>query len=163
METEESGLAELIERGGIYRNIQGTILREVLTALVKIIPPIPTVPPDRLLEAVLEREALMSTSTGRCIALPHPRNPLINAENKQFTALAFLKNPVDWNSLDGERVDTLFFIVSASAKQHLHTLSEINFFCRNNDFYRLLKNRANDKDILQFIRETEESWKTGKP
>jgi len=162
METEGTGLAELIERGGIYRNITGTTSREVLTALVKIIPPIPTVSSDKLLEAVLEREALMSTSTGRCIALPHPRNPLINAESRQFTALAFLKNPVDWNSLDGERVDTLFFIISASAKQHLRTLSEINFFCRHNEFYQLLKNRANDKDILQFIRVTEESWKTDK-
>ena len=159
----ETGLAELIERGGVYRNITGTTSREVLTALVKIIPPIPTVPPDKLLDTVLEREALMSTSTGKGIALPHPRNPLINTESRQFTALAFLKNPVDWNSLDGEKVDTLFFIVSASPKQHLHTLSEINFFCRNNDFYQLLKNRANDKDILQFIRETEESWKTDKP
>ena len=162
METAETGLAELIKRGGVHRNIQGTTFREVLTALVETIPPVPAVQSDKLLEAVLEREALMSTSTGRCIALPHPRHPLLNTESGQFTALAFLKNPVDWYSLDGEKVDTLFLIISASAKQHLHTLSEINFFCRHNGFYQLLKNRAGDEDILQFIRETEESWKTDK-
>ena len=159
MDTTETWLAELINRGGVYRDIPGTTCREVLTALVKVIPPIPTVPVDSLLQAVLEREALMPTSTGRGIALPHPRNPLVKTENEQFTALAFLKNPVDWNSLDGERVDTLLFIVSASAKQHLRTLSEINFFCRQNDFCQLLKKRTKQEDILQYIRETEKSWR----
>ena len=154
----QTSLAGLIKRGGIHRDVQGTTIQEVLSSLITAIPSIPSVQADGLLWAVLEREALMSTSIGNGIALPHPRNPLVTDDNEQFTALAFLKHPVDWNSLDGERVDTILLIVSSSAKQHLHTLSEINFFCRQEDFRRLLKNRDKPEDILKYISETETNW-----
>ena len=153
------GLAELLKQGGVFRDIEGNTSREVLTGLIQALPPVPPISRETLLEAVLEREALMSTGIGRGIAIPHPRNPIITAADGQFTALAFLKNPVDWDSLDGERVDTLLLVVSASAKQHLHVLSEITFFSRQENFCRLLRERASLEDILRFIREAEGSWK----
>ena len=155
----EGWLAELIKRGGLYQDIPGANPREVLSALIAALPAIPSVKADKLLEAVLEREALMPTGIGKGIALPHPRNPLLQSEHEQFTALAFLKQPVDWNSLDGERVDTLLLIASATAKGHLRTLSEITFFCRQEDFSRLLKERAPLEALLRFIREAEKNWK----
>jgi PTS system nitrogen regulatory IIA component len=100
----------------------------------------------------------MSTGIGKGIALPHPRNPLVQPGSGQFVALAFLEHPVGWNSLDGEQADTLLLIVSASAKEHLQTLSKINFFCRQEDFYRLLKARPQKEEILRYIRETEKTW-----
>ena len=159
MDEEITGLAELIKRGGIYRNIQGTSPKEVLSALVTLVPSIPAVPADRLLNAFMEREALMSTSIGKGIALPHPRNPLAMEKDREFTALAFLKNPINWNSLDGGRVDTLLLIVSASAKQHLHSLSEINYFCRDEIFFKMLKEHTRPEDILDYITEAEKNWK----
>ena len=157
--TIEEGLADLIERGGIYLDVPGTTPREVLTALIAALPVISSVPGNRLLEAILDREALISTSIGNGIALPHPKNLLVTEDREQFTVLAFLKNPVDWNSLDGKEVDTLLLIVSASAKQHLGTLSEMNFFCCQKDFLRLLKERVSLEELLCFIRETEKNWK----
>lgn len=159
MDETKRGLAELIERGGVYSGLQGTTAREVISALIKAVPPVPEVPQDKLLKAVLEREELMSTGIGQGIALPHPRNPLAGEDSGQFVALAFLKNPVDWNSLDGERVDTLLLIVAASAKQHLKTMSEITFLCRQKDFCELLKKRASLKELLRFIAEAETNWK----
>jgi len=153
------GLAELIKRGGVYKDIKGSNPREVLSALIASLPPIPSVPAGKLLEAVLEREALMPTGIGGGIALPHPRNPLASQDSEQFAALAYPELPIDWNSLDGERVDTLLLIVSASAKQHLQTLSEITFFCRQEEFCRLLKKRASLEELTHFIIETERNWK----
>ena len=152
------GLAELINRGGIYRDVQGSNPREVLSTLIGVLPPVPSFSADELLEAVLEREALMSTGIGGGIALPHPRNPLACSDSEQFAVLAFLKEAVDWHSLDGEKVDTLLLVVSASAKQHLQTLSEITFFCRHENFYHLLKERASLDKLLSFIREAEKNW-----
>ena len=151
-------LAELIKRGGIYRDIPGTVPGEVLSALVKAFPVFPSVRKEKLLEAVLEREALVPTAVGNGIALPHPRNPLISEEGGQFTALAFLENPVDWNALDGKPVDTLLFIVSSSAKGHLGTLSELTFFCRQEKFIRLLRERVPLEELLRFITEAEKNW-----
>ena len=156
---EISGLAELIERGGIYRGVAGTTSREVLNALVKTLPPVLPIPADTLLQAILEREELMSTGIGEGIALPHPRNPLVSGETEQFAALAYLETPVNWNSLDGKPVETLLLIVSASAKTHLRVLSEISFFSREEEFRRLLRERSSLEDLLFFIRETEKNWR----
>jgi len=152
-------LAELIGRGGRYTNLRGTNPKDVLEAFIVALPPIPSVQADKLLTAVLEREALMPTGIGGGIALPHPRNPLAESESGQFVALGFLESSVNWNSLDGEKVDTLLLIVSSSAKQHLQTLSEITFFCRQKDFCRLLKERAPLEEVLRFITEAEKNWK----
>ena len=158
MESKNFSLAELIERGGVYRNVKGSTPREVLSALVDSLPPIPSIPADGLFKAVLEREALMSTGAGGGIALPHPRNPIAGSEPEQFVALAFLGRLVNWNALDGKPVDTLLLIVSSSAKQHLQTLSEITFFCREEAFCRLLRERAPKEDLLRFIRNAEKNW-----
>ena len=155
----KDGFSEFIERGGIYRDIMGENPEEVLTSLVGALPIFPSVPADTLLQAVLERELLMPTGIGKGIALPHPRNPVISPESEQFTVLAFLEKPVAWDSLDGEKVDTLMLIVSASAKQHLSALSEINFLCRQEAFIKLLKERPALDEILAFIREAEKKRK----
>ena len=156
---EINGLAELIERGGIYRGIAGTTPREVLNALVKALPTVLPIPANSLLQAILEREELMSTGIGEGIALPHPRNPLVSSEARQFAALAYLDSPVNWNSLDGKPVETLLLIVSASAKTHLRVLSEISFFSREEEFRRLLRERVSLEDLLSYIRETEKNWR----
>ena len=159
MTEKPGGFAELLERGGILYDLEGTSSGEVLSALVNSLKSKLSIPAEKLLEAVMEREALMSTGFGRGIAFPHPRNPMLSSDSGQFVSLAFSKTPVDWNSLDGEKVDTLLLIVTASAKQHLGILSEITFFCRKENFCRLLKERAPLEEILGFIRETESSWK----
>ena len=159
MNNNES-LADIIKRGGIYRDVAGASPVEVITNFIGDLPVFPFVPVNTLLEAVLEREALMPTGIGKGIALPHPRNPIMPSEGgEQFVTFAYLKNPVDWKSLDGEMVDTLILIISASAKQHLHALSEINYLCRQENFLKMLRERADLDDLLEYIKETEKQWK----
>ena len=156
-ETWES-LGELLARGGIYYSLPGKSCREALEALVAAAPVLPAVPAQNLLQAVLEREALMSTSIGQGIAIPHPRNPLVNKPEEQFVALAFLEQPIDWNALDGKPVDTLLLIVSSSAKSHLRTLSRITFICREESFLKLIKEKAPREILISFIKDTEKKW-----
>ena len=150
--------ALFLERGGVYPDIKGSNHEEVLQEFIKALPRDLLPEKDKLLEAVLEREALMPTGIGNGIALPHPRNPLITDENRQFIAMAILAKPVNWNSLDGKPVHTLFLIVSASAKIHLKTLSEITFFSRQENFIKLLDKRAPLEEMLHSLREAEKSW-----
>jgi PTS system nitrogen regulatory IIA component len=152
-------LAELIERGGVYYNIPGNSPGEVLAAFIGSFKNLSQISAEELLRTCLEREALMSTSIGHGIALPHPRNPMAADRGSQFVALGFPEHPVNWNAQDGKPVDTLLFIVSASANLHLHTLSRINFFCQDDAFLRLLETRASQEAILKYIKETEQDWK----
>ena len=160
MNQKKSGeeLSALLLRGGIYQGVPGSTVREALTGLVGLLSLPPWLDRDLLLQASLEREALMPTAVGKGIALPHPRNPVTGDPEKQFAAIGFLRERVNWNSLDGEGVHTVILIVSASAKLHLHTLSRVNFFCQNGDFYRLLEDRAPREEITGFIRRAEAAW-----
>ncbi|MDR2101702.1 MAG: PTS sugar transporter subunit IIA [Treponema sp.] len=160
---EKEGLTALIQRGGVFYDIPGTNPTEVLTNMLELIPAPASLPPGELLRAVLEREALMPTAIGHGIALPHPRNPLVKNPDEQFLVFAFLQNPVDWRALDGIPVHTVILAVSASAKEHLHTISGINFFCQQESFLQLLENRSSRDRIIAVIRETEQTWKFTTP
>ncbi|MCL2478455.1 MAG: PTS sugar transporter subunit IIA [Treponema sp.] len=154
-----TGLGDLLERGGIHRGLQGNSVRGVLENFIKTITLPKTITEQVLLEAVMEREALMTTGIGKGIALPHPRNPVITGEEDQFTALGFLEHSMDWKALDGKPVDTLILIVSASAQFHLKTLSVVSFFCQQDEFTRLLEERAPEETIIRYIKNTEKEWK----
>jgi PTS system nitrogen regulatory IIA component len=151
-------LASLVERGGVYYNVFGTNPKELLSAAVGLLPPISSVEPQDLYREILEREALVSTGIGRGIALPHPRNLMLK-EDAPFVTIIFPVQPLDWNAPDGGKVHTVFLIVSSSAKQHLDTLSKINFLCKQEKFYSLIKAHFPEEQIIAAIREAETKWK----
>jgi len=155
----ENSLASLVERGGVYHNVPGANSKELIAAVINCLPSIPSLDPRELYRQVLEREALVSTGIGRGIALPHPRNPMMGEDGKPLVAVVFSAQPLDWNSPDGGKVHTIFLIVSSSTKQHLSTLSKINFLCQQEKFYSLIEERASEEEIIAAIQEAETIWK----
>ena len=151
-------LADIVERGGVYRNVSGSYPGEILANITNLLPAFPFLKPEALLRAVLEREALMTTGIGKGIALPHPRTPMLEEGENPFVAIAFPLWPLDWNTPDGSKVHTIFLIVSKSAKQHLGVLSKINFLCHDEKFYSLIKSRAPNEEIIAAIRKAETEW-----
>jgi PTS system nitrogen regulatory IIA component len=158
-DNNELGLVELLNRGGVFYGIGGGSPQEALTNFFERISVPPSLDKKLLLDAVLEREALMPTAVGNGIALPHPRNPLISNAEDQFVSVGFLESNVHWKALDGKPVHTAILIVSASAKLHLHILSRINFFCQQESFRKLLKIRSSREEICKAIEEAEKTWK----
>jgi len=150
-------LASLIERGGIHYNVPGSNPKELLAGAIDLLPSIPSLDPRELYREILEREALVSTGVGRGIALPHPRNPMLDSDDP-FVAIIFPVQPLDWNTQDGSKVHTVFLLVSSSAQQHLNTLSKINFLCQQEKFSSLIKARSSKEDVIAAIREAEASW-----
>jgi PTS system nitrogen regulatory IIA component len=156
--SEEPSLIELIRRGGDFRIIPGATPRELLVNLIGSINIPPSLDRAALLDAVLEREALMPTAVGNGIALPHPRNPMIAESAEQFVSIVFAGSDLNWEALDGKPVRTVMLILSASPRMHLHTLSRVNYFCRQRSFVELLERRASPEEILCIIEETEKAW-----
>jgi len=160
----EWNLASLVERGGVYHNVPGATPKELLSAVINCLPPLPSLDINELYREILEREALVSTGIGQGIALPHPRNPMMGetgplSEALPFIAIVFPAQPLDWNAPDGEKVHTVFLIVSSSTKQHLATLSKINFLCQQEEFYSLIKAKVSEEVIIAAIRKAETIWK----
>ncbi len=155
---DSSNLIDLVVRGGVFYNLSGNTPEEVLRDAIGTIPVPAGVDRERLLTAMLERESLMPTAAGDGIALPHPRSPLVSDPDKQFVAVCFLREPVDWGSLDGKPVGTAILIFSASPKLHLRTLSRVNFLCRQASFRKLLQDRASREELVAAISAAEQTW-----
>ena len=73
-----------------------------------------------LYQVLLAREALGSTGMGDGIAIPHVRNPIVLHLSRPMVTLCFLETPIDFGSLDGKPVTTLFTLISPTVRAHLH-------------------------------------------
>jgi PTS system nitrogen regulatory IIA component len=85
-----------------------------------------------VLEAVEEREAVLSTGIGFGVAIPHARS---SAVNELALVCGVSSEPVPYDSIDGEPVRLFFLIVGpeASAGQHVKILSRIARLVRHED------------------------------
>lgn len=153
-----TNLVDLISNGGIYYGIEGQTVRDVLHNTVQVIPKPETLSNDDLFFALINREELMSTATGKGIALPHPRTPLITTIDDATVSIAFLANPVDFGALDGEKVHTLFLILTYAPKRHLEILSKIAHLCQRDEFIELLRRRAPEEQLMDAVRGYEKHW-----
>lgn len=80
---------------------------------------------DSFMQAVYEREAIGETGMGNHIAIPHG---LSSEVKKASVAIAKLKQPVEWESLDDEPVELVFLIAASTdelEKTHLQMLSQL--------------------------------------
>ena len=159
MKASAVALSELIERGGVYYNIGGSGPTEALREAVKALAPPPGLVREKLLAAVLEREALMPTAIGKGVAIPHPRNPLVTDPAEQRVAVFFLKAPIPYNALDRRPVSVLFLILSADAKSHLGVLATLSHLCQSEAFAELLAARPSTAELVAFIAAQEAAWR----
>ena len=97
---------------------------------------------------LISREQSGTTGIGNGIAIPHVKHPVIFAGLAPVIGLFFLETPVDFAALDGERVHTLFVILSGSFKGHLSLLSKLAFCLQNESVKAALDRRTNPEEIL---------------
>jgi PTS system nitrogen regulatory IIA component len=154
----KDSLAQLVKRGGIYYDISGSSKEEVVSKIIeKISMPLPK--RAALLQAVMEREALISTGIEKGIAIPHPRTPMLDENEEPFVAIAFPSQKLNWETPDNSEVHTVFLIVSKSPKQHTDVLSKINYLCQQEIFYALISTRTSKDKIISAIEEAEKFWR----
>ena len=63
---------------------------------------------DIVFNALMKREELGSTGVGNGVAIPHARLKQVNAP---FGILARLKEPIDFNAIDGQAVDLVCLLL----------------------------------------------------
>lgn len=148
-------LAQALEAGGIFYRIEGAVVSEVLRAVVDHLRLPDEVDREYLYQVLLAREELGSTGVGDGIAIPHPRNPIVLHVPRPTVTLCFLERPVDFRSLDGKPIHTLFTLVSPTVRAHLHLLSRLAFCLRDPALRELLAEPAGRDVLLQAFREVE--------
>lgn len=85
---------------------------------------ISTLDPLKLFEKLVEREKLGSTGLGKGIAIPHCR---ITNCTSVIGTLITLDNPVDFDAIDGQKVDLLFILLvpEEAHEEHLKALAKL--------------------------------------
>ncbi len=159
--TRPTNFTDLLRHGGVFPNIPGLTVPEVLLNAIKHIHLPGGKDPEDIYQALLNREELTSTAIGHGIAIPHPRNPIITNIEDASVSICFLENPVDFGALDSQPVHTLFVLLTYSPRRHLEVLSKISFLCQMDDFREMLKQREPEEKIVKFIESRELSWKKG--
>ena len=71
-------------------------------------------PEDNILFELLKREGLGSTGMGNGVAIPHARFAAIN---RPFDTIARLKQPIDFDAIDGQPVDIVFMLLLPTATE----------------------------------------------
>lgn len=155
-EAEESvSLRKAVQWGGIIKDLEGSDIYTVLKhAVEKIEFPDGT---DRVLvlNELLNREEIASTGIGKGVAIPHPRRTLNLDLGYPLIPMAFLKEPVDFNAVDGEEIVVLFLMFSPSTQIHLKLLSRLSLCLRSKEFLSLLKKGPDEKELLAAIEKME--------
>jgi PTS system nitrogen regulatory IIA component len=146
-------LGQLLAAGGIHRDVEGSDKTAVLVSIVARLPLPDEVDREHLLAVLEAREAMGSTGIGGGIAIPHVRNPILLHVDQPLVALFLLRHPVDFDSIDGQPVHAVFFVVSTSIPVHLRILAELGFALRDPAVRELLQQRAPDDRIMGRIGE----------
>lgn len=150
--TEEL-LAELIHRGGILKDIEGSTAKDVYKNVCNIINLPDSIDRNNLYNALCAREDILSTAVGNAIALPHARAPMMKDENEQRIIVVYLKDPIDMNAPDERKVSTMFILLTANSQTHLKVLSGLVEQFRKTSFRKLLESKASELMLLNEIKE----------
>ena len=157
-EINEDNLKQLVEYGGIFYQVPGNSKQEIMSNIINRLENSTREKKEKMLEAVIEREALVSTGMENGIAIPHPRTPMLDDDEKPFVTIAFPEQPAEWGTPDNKKIHTIFLIISKTPKQHLGALSKINYICRQESFLTHLLAKADKEKLLTAIEECETAW-----
>jgi PTS system fructose-specific IIA component/PTS system nitrogen regulatory IIA component len=129
------------------------VIKELISALVAA-ERIPEGDRESITGAVMKREELGSTGIGRGVAVPHTKHPSVD---RLIGTVGISSHGVDFDSLDGEKVQLFFLLISPTDRpgDHLRALENISRQLRDDMFCRFLKGAKTAADIRQLLEEAD--------
>lgn len=109
---------------------------------------------DQVLQAVLDREKIMSTGIGDGIAIPHGKSAAVT---ELVAAMGTQRRGVDFDALDGEPAFVFFLLVSPAnvSGPHIKALARISRLLKNDAFKKKLIEANSAEEIIATIEAAE--------
>ncbi|MCA9733186.1 MAG: PTS sugar transporter subunit IIA [Deferribacteres bacterium] len=109
---------------------------------------------EPVLQAILDREAVMSTGVGDGVAIPHGKS---DSANELVAALGVTESPLDFESIDDKPVRLIWLLVGPPGKTgpHLKALSRISRLMHDSRFRETIIAAETPEKILNYIRDEE--------
>lgn len=108
-----------------------------------------------IMEAVLEREELMSTGVGYGIAIPHAKLDFINT-SKLVGGIA--PSGIEFDSVDGKPAQIFFMLVSPrnGSGDHVRILSGLSRILHSQEVRDLVISSSTSEDLIEAIKKYDE-------
>jgi len=112
------------------------------------------IPRDTIESVLTEREKLQSTGIGDGVAIPHGA---VAELDKQCAALLIVPDGIDFDAIDGEKVNLLFSVIGPkrATGEHLKTLARISRLLRNRSFRERLLSAEDGRAAYELIASEE--------
>ena len=109
----------------------------------------------KVIEILLNREALGSTGIGQGVAIPHGK---CNAVGSLVGAFGVAPSGIEFGSLDGGPVHLFFLLVAPedSAGPHLKALARISRLLKDKFFRDSLRQAKDEKALLKIMRDEDQ-------
>ena len=149
--------ADFISTQAIQADLEAEDKEEVIREIVQALRDAGDIAEDQLesiVSAVLKREELGSTGIGRGVAVPHTKHPSVD---RLVGTVGVSRDGVDFLSLDGEKVQLFFLLISPPDRpgEHLRALENISRQLRNDTFCKFLKQASSADDVRQLLGEAD--------
>ncbi len=111
----------------------------------------------KVAETIFEREKLVSTGVGKGFAIPHGKTDAIK---DIAAAFVITKNPIDFDSIDGEPVRFIFLLVGKETllNTHIKLLSRISRLMNKEEFREKLLEAKSKDEVLSIFKEEEKNY-----
>lgn len=151
--------ADFITTGAIKAELEASTKEGVIEEMVQSLLDAGEIDGDQrddIIAAIMKREELGSTGIGRGVAVPHTKHPSVQ---KLVGTVGVSEGGVDFDSLDGERVQLFFLLISPPERpgDHLRALENISRQLRDETFCRFLKQSKTADDIHQLLQEADDN------
>ncbi|RMD96683.1 MAG: PTS sugar transporter subunit IIA [Calditrichaeota bacterium] len=112
---------------------------------------------DKVLKAILDREAVMSTGVGDGVAIPHGKS---DGAPNIVAALGVAPEPVDFQAIDNKPVQLIWLLIGPPGKTgpHLKALSRISRLMHKKEFRDRLIHASSASEILREVSREEEKY-----
>jgi len=151
-------IMDFLSKKAIITDIKSTRKEDVIKEMVDILIEAGDVEKrnrNKLIDALMSREALGSTAIGQGIAIPHAKCDCVN---KLIAAFGLSKKGVDFDSLDGELAYIFFLLVAPqdSVGPHLKALARISRLLKDKYFRDTLRACIDEKSVIKIITQEDE-------
>lgn len=107
--------------------------------------------PAAVLEAVKQRENVMSTGFDNGIAIPHPRNPLPDALSDSVVGFGRTVSGIPFGAPRRVLTDMFFLVLARDSKTHLQILARLGRLMQLPDFVNNLRSAETSADAYDLI------------
>lgn len=111
----------------------------------------------KVTQTIFEREKLVSTGVGKGFAIPHGKTDSIM---DVVAAFAITKEPIEFDSIDGEPVNFIFLLIGKESllNTHIKLLSRISRLMNKEEFREKLSEAKSSEEVLDIFKEEEKNY-----